>query len=74
MAGVSQALAILSALMMAISFAIWSGWLRGPLLQRLDGHRASNAAPAGLAIKLLIAAFGVSAVAAILAIGGWISP
>ena len=49
MAGVSQALAILSALMMAISFAIWSGWLRGPLLERLDGQRASNAAPATLA-------------------------
>jgi hypothetical protein len=74
MAGVSQALAILSALMMAISFAIWSNWFRGPLLERLDGQRASNAAPAGLAIKLLIAAFGVSAVAAILAIGGWIAP
>lgn len=74
MAGVSQALAVLSALLMAISFAIWSKWLGGPLLQRLDGQRASNAAPAALAIKLLMAAFGVSVVAAVLAIGGWISP
>jgi hypothetical protein len=48
--------------------------LRGPLLQRLDGQRASNAAPAPLAMKLLMAAFGVSAVAAVLAIVGWISP
>jgi hypothetical protein len=71
---VAQALAFLSALLMVISFAIWSKWLGGPLLQRLDGQRASNAAPAALAIKLLMAAFGVSVVAAVLAIGGWISP
>ena len=56
------------------SFAIWAKWLRGPLLQRLDGKRASNAEPAALALKVLMAAFGVSAVAAVLAIGGWISP
>jgi hypothetical protein len=70
---VAQALAFLSALLMVISCAIWSKWLGGPLLQRLDGQRASNAAPAALAIKLLIAAFGVSALAAVLAIAGWIS-
>jgi hypothetical protein len=70
---VAQALAFLSALLIVMSFAIWSNWLRGPLLQRLDGQRASNAAPAALAIKLLIAAFGVSALAAVLAIAGWIS-
>jgi hypothetical protein len=70
---VAQALAFLSALLMVISFAIWSKWLGGPLLQRLDGQRASNAAPAALAIKLLISAFGVSALAAVLAIAGWIS-
>ena len=74
MAGVSQALAILSTLLMAISFAIWSNWLRGPLLERLDGQRASNAAAAALAIALLMVAFGVSVIAAVLAIGGWIAP
>lgn len=74
MAGVSQALAILSALLMVTSFAIWSNWLRGPLLERLDGQRASNAAPATLAMALLMVAFGVSAVAGVLAIGGWIAP
>jgi hypothetical protein len=71
---VAQTLAFLSALLLLISFAIWSSWLRGPLLQRLDGQRASNAAPAGIAVKLLLAAFGVSALAAVLAIVGWISP
>jgi hypothetical protein len=71
---VARTLAFLSAVLMVTSFAIWAKWLRGPLLQRLDGQRASNAEPAALAIKLLMAALGVSAVAAVLAIGGWISP
>jgi hypothetical protein len=70
----ARPLAFASALLMVISFVIWVSLLRGPLLQRLDGQRASNAAPAALAIKLLMLAFGVSAVAAILAIVGWISP
>lgn len=70
----AQTLAFLAALLMVMSIAIWSSWLRGPLLHRLDPQLAANAAPAALAIKLLIAALGVSAVAAILAIGGWISP
>jgi hypothetical protein len=65
---VAGTLAFVSALLMASSFAIWLGWLRGPLIQRLDGECASNVAPAGIAIKLLVAAFGVSAVAAVLAI------
>lgn len=74
MSEVARILAFVSAILMAISFVIWANWLRGPLLQRIDGQRASNAAPAALAIKLLIAAFAVSAVAAALAILGWISP
>jgi len=71
---VAQALASLSAFLIVIFFAVWANWLRGPLLQRLDGQRASNTAPAALAIKLLMAAFGVSVVAAALAICAWISP
>lgn len=74
MSEVARILAFASVILMAISLAIWANWLRGPLLQRLDGRRASNAAPAALAIKLLIAGFAVSAVAAALAILGWISP
>ena len=70
---IAQTLAFLSALLMLMSFAIWAKQLRGPLLQRLDGQRASNVAPAGIAIRLLMAAFGLSALAAVLAIIGWIS-
>jgi hypothetical protein len=68
----AQALGFLSALLIVMSFAIWSNWLRGPLLQRLDGRRQSNAAPAALAIKLLMAALSISVLAAVLAIGDWI--
>lgn len=66
---VAQSLAILSAFLTVISFVIWSNWLRGPMLQRLDGRRASNAAPAAFAVKLLLAAFSLGVVAAVLAIG-----
>jgi len=59
---------------MVMSFAIWVNWLRGPLLQRLDGLRVSNAGAAGFAVRLLMLALVVSAVAAALAIVGWISP
>jgi hypothetical protein len=74
MTEVAGTLAIASALLMVTSFAIWASSLRGPLLQRLDGQRATNVTPALLAIRLLMAAFAVSAVAALLAIVGWISP
>jgi hypothetical protein len=74
MSEVARILAFASVVLMASSFAIWSNWLRGPLLERLDGQRASNAAPATLAITLLMVAFGVSVIAAVLAIGGWIAP
>jgi len=70
----ARMLAFASALLVAISFLMWANWLRGPLLQRLDGQRASNASPRALAVKFLIAAFVLSAVAAALAIVGWISP
>ena len=71
---IASNLAFASALLMLVSFGIWANWLRGPLLQRLGGQRASNASPAALAMKFLMAAFGISAVAAVLAIVGWISP
>ena len=68
----ARLLGLVSALLLIISFAIWTNWLRGPLLQRLDGQRPSNARAAGIAMKILIAALGLSAVAAVLAVIGWI--
>ena len=71
---IARNLASVSALLIVISIAIWANRLRGPLLQRLDGQRASNAAPAAIAIKFLTLAVGLSAVAAVLAIIAWILP
>jgi len=71
---IARILAFISAFLMVMSFAIWVNWLRGPLLQRLDGLRVSNAGAAGFAVRLLMLALVVSAVAAALAIVGWISP
>lgn len=69
---IARMLAILSSLLLGASVIIWVNVLRGPLLQRLDGKRPSNARPAELASGLLVFAFGIAAIAAILAIVGWI--
>jgi len=63
----ARSLALLSALLLAASVTVW-GILRGPLLQRLDGSRASNDGPAELAMKTLVLAFALGSVAAVLAI------
>lgn len=69
----ARILAVFSALLLLASVLIWTQRLRGPLLQRLDGRRASNDRPADLAVKALVLALGLSAVAAILAVAGWVS-
>jgi len=66
--------ALFSALLLLASGAIWAALLRGPLLQRLDGGRASNNRPAQLAIQMLVLALALSAVAAVVGVAGWISP
>jgi hypothetical protein len=67
----ASTLALVSALLLAASVTMW-GMLRGPLLQRLDGSRASNDGPAELALKTLVLAFALSFVAAVWAIVAWI--
>ena len=67
-------LALFSEALLVIAIVIWAKVLGGPLLQRLDGARASNARPAQVALQLLLVALVLSAIAAVLAIAGWISP
>jgi hypothetical protein len=69
---VAHMLAFCSAILLLTSIAIWAGLLRGPLVQRLDGAQAANARPAEIAAKALALAVGASALAALLAIGGWV--
>lgn len=68
----ARTLGFASASLIALLFAIWASWLDGPLLQRLDGQRPPNAAGAAVVVKLLIAAFVLSAIGAVLAIFAWI--
>jgi len=72
MTDVAGVLALCSALLLIVSVAIWAKVLRGPLMQRLDGGRQSNDEPAEAAAQILVFAFVTSALAAILAIVGWI--
>jgi|1185.fasta_scaffold1550362_2 hypothetical protein len=65
-------LALFSVFLLVVSVAIWAKLLRGPLLQRLDGRRPANAGPAELAMQILVVAFGLSAIAAMLAVAEWI--
>ena len=64
----SWVLGTFSALLLAGAVAIWAKVLRGPLLQRLDGKRGSDAAGAEWVSKMLVAAVAVGAIAAVLAI------
>jgi hypothetical protein len=70
----ARIIALFSALLLICSVGIWTALLRGPLLQRLDGGRASNGVPAEFAMQALVLAFGLSAVAAVLAIIGLVTP
>ena len=70
----ARTLALISAMLLAVSATIWGKMLRGPLLQRLDGSRASNDGPTELAMKTLVLAFALSFVAAVLAIVTLIVP
>jgi hypothetical protein len=64
--------ALSSVLLLIMSLSIWTTMLRGPLMQRLDGRRESNVRPAELASRLLALALGLSAISAIVAVGGWL--
>ena len=69
---VARLLGIVAAVSLIASVGVWAGILRGPLFERLDGWRKSNRAPAELAIQALVLALGLSALAAVLALVGWI--
>ena len=73
MVDTARILALSSAVFLAAFIAILAKMLQGPLLQRLDGKRASNGGAAELASQLLVVAFLLGALAAFLAIVASIS-
>lgn len=74
MTEIAQILGWLSGALLFAAFAAWMKVPRGAFLQRLGGRPALNSRRAEGASQLLFLAAGVSAVAAVLAVAGWISP
>ena len=69
----AQVLACLAAVLLAMAVGAWAKLGGGPALRRLDGGSEPLSWQSELPLKLLMAAFGLSALAAALAILDWIS-
>ena len=67
---VAHYIALIAASFLVAAVGVWAAVLRGPLLERLDGWRVANSGLAERAMQALALAFGLSALAAVLAIGG----
>ena len=68
-----QILGFLAAAVLIVAVAAWVKLGRRPALQRIDGRSPrANPAPAEFASQLVLAALGLSVVAALLAVVGWI--
>lgn len=62
-----------AAVLLVAAFATWLNLFRGPMLRPIDGRARLSAGQTERGSKLLVVATGVSAVAAVLAVGGWIA-
>ena len=67
----SRIIGVFSAVILVAAMATWGGLLGRLLLRRIDGTATVDLPRAETAALLLVVAFGSSAVAALLAIGGW---
>ena len=67
-----QMVGLLSAGFLIVAVAAWVRLWRRPVLQPIDGHPAAIPTQTELASQLMVLAFGLSALAAILAVLGWI--
>lgn len=68
----ARILALLAVVALGAGLFGWVKLFRSPALQRLDGRRKRSFARAETASQLLLVAVGLSAVAAVLAVAGWI--
>jgi hypothetical protein len=64
-------LASVSVVLLIGALVAWINQLRPPQFRRLNGGAAANAGNPQIGALLLLAAVGLSAVAAVLAIAGW---
>jgi hypothetical protein len=67
----ANVLGVLAAVMLLMAVVAWMKLIRGPLMQRTDG-RTGISDQREFASELLFWAAGLSSVAALLAIAGWI--
>ena len=67
-----RVLGVLAAVLLLTAVIAWVKLIRGPLLQRTDGHTGKDAAQGEFASELLFWAAGLSSAAMFLAVGGWI--
>lgn len=69
----AQTLAYLAAALLVVAAVTWSKWFGTPGLQRLDGRRARNDGNVETSSRLLVMAVGLSAVAAVISVAGFIA-
>ncbi len=70
---IAQILGFFSAILLIVAVVAWMNLGSGRRLQRLDGHVEPNTAQTELASQLLLLAAGSSALAAFLAVVGWVA-
>ena len=69
---IARLLGGISAILLVLALATWLNLFRGPILRPVSGRARLSDAQTQLGSQLLVIATGVSAVAAVLAVAGWI--
>ena len=67
----ARILAGVAVILLIVAVAVWANPLGRPQLRRPNGSAVANGGHLQIAAYLLLASVGLSAVAAVLAIGGW---
>jgi len=67
-----QMLGLLAAVMLAVAVVAWAKLRWRPAQRAIGGREVDKPAPAELASQLLVLAFGLSALAAVVSAVGWI--
>jgi hypothetical protein len=65
-------LGVLAAVLLLMAVIAWVKLIRGPLMQRMDGHTSMDPSQGEFASELLFWASGLSSAAMFLAVAGWI--
>jgi len=65
-------LGVSAAVLLLMAVIAWVKLIRGPLMQRTDGHAGMDPAQGEFASELLFWATGLSGAAVFLAVAGWI--